>query len=485
MRNHWMKCAAGARLQALLLALALPALAATAADEQDPESRFDALSEVVAKEMKELGIPGAPVGIVHEGRRFTKGFGVTNVDHPLGVTDQTLFQIGSITKTFTGTLLLRLIEEKALGLDDRVRDLVPDFSVSDENATENATVRDLLTHVGGWEGDVFEDQGSGDDAVALYVAALKDVEQLAPLGSVWSYNNSGFVVAGRVVEAVTGETYEQALETKVLEPLGLSGCFIDPADVMTRRFASGHGVGEHGATVLRPWPIGRYAHAAGGLACSVRSLLRYARFHLGMVSAPTVLSSEAVERMRRVILQKHGSDGRMALTWHLADIDGVETVGHGGGTVGQISSLTMVPERGFALVVLTNAGRGGRLARTVRREAMRAYLGLTDSDPEASEASEAQLARYAGRYSRPFADLDLVFEDGALNARLTVKRGFPNRDSPPPPPSPFFALGLHVEDRLVVEEGPRKGALIEVVRLADGNIGWIRFGGRIYRRVVE
>ncbi|HSR68728.1 MAG TPA: serine hydrolase domain-containing protein [Acidobacteriota bacterium] len=449
----------------------------------DLDARFDELAEMTAVEMKSLGVPGAALGIMYQGRRFTRGLGVTNVDHPLTVTDETLFQIGSITKTFTGTLLLSLAEEGKLDLNAPVRRYLPDFRVSDPEASEKATVRDLLTHVGGWEGDVFEGYGEGDDASARYVEALAEVEQLAPLGTVWSYNNSGFVVAGHVVEAVTGDTYEDALHEHVLDPLGLEQCFIRPADVMTHRFAVGHGAGSSGARVLRPWPIGRYAAAAGALACSVRDLLRYARFHLGEIEAPEVLAAEALQRMHRPILTKHGSQARMALTWHVDSVEGVDLVSHGGGTLGQISMLTLVPERGFAFALLTNAGGGGQLTRQIRRAALESFLGLTVTDPEPIEAAEERLRQYVGRYVRPFSDVVVTLNDGKLLAQLIPKRGFPNREAPVPPPRPPFPVGLYREDGLVVLEGPRKGSTADVIRLEDGSIGWLRMGGRIHRRV--
>jgi CubicO group peptidase (beta-lactamase class C family) len=123
---------------------------------------------------------------------------VTNVDHPLPVTDRTLFQIGSISKTFTGTAMMRLIEQGKVRLDAPVRTYLPDFAVRDRIASRDVTVLDLLTHMSGWEGDLFEDTGEGDDAVARYVANLKKNEQVAPLRRLRSYNNSGFIVTARL-----------------------------------------------------------------------------------------------------------------------------------------------------------------------------------------------------------------------------------------------------------------------------------------------
>jgi CubicO group peptidase (beta-lactamase class C family) len=247
----------------------------------DPETTWERLGEFVTQTMERKNVPGVSVGILHRGEAATAGFGVTSVAHPLVVTDETLFQIGSITKTFTGTAIMRLVETDKLDLDATVRTYLPDFRVADEAASAQATVRHLLTHMGGWVGDLFHDTGAGNDALASYVAAMADLEQLAPIGTVWSYNNAAFCLAGRIIEVVMEQSYREALKALVLEPLKLRNSYLNPVDVMTHRFAVGHNVGEDGPQIAHPWPIPRASNPAGGIACDVRDLLRYARFHLG------------------------------------------------------------------------------------------------------------------------------------------------------------------------------------------------------------
>ena len=183
------------------------------------------------------------MGILENGEIKAASFGVTNHDHPLDVTEGTLFQIGSITKTFTGTLIMKLVEAGKIDLDATVISYLPDFKVADEEATRSATVRHLLTHTSGWFGDFFFDTGPGEEAIARYVEGMFELEQLAPLGKVWSYNNAGFSLAGRIVEVVTQKTYQEALKEMILEHLGLQNTFFDPGDLITYRFAVGHNGG--------------------------------------------------------------------------------------------------------------------------------------------------------------------------------------------------------------------------------------------------
>ena len=163
-------------------------------------STFTALQSHITTLMDEHHVPGVAVGILHNGETYTAGFGVTNVDHPLPVTDDTLFQIGSISKTFTGSLIMQLVAQSKVDLDATVRTYLPDFKLADEQAAANATIRHLLTHTGNWVGDFFIETGEGDDAAARYVARMAELSQLAPLGTVFSYNNAGFYVLGHIIE---------------------------------------------------------------------------------------------------------------------------------------------------------------------------------------------------------------------------------------------------------------------------------------------
>ncbi|MGA9351012.1 MAG: serine hydrolase domain-containing protein [Anaerolineae bacterium] len=448
------------------------------------EANWDRLGEFVAKVIEEKGVPGVAVGILHKGETVTAGFGVTNVDHPLPVTDETLFQIGSITKTFTGTAIMRLVEMGKLDLDATVRTYVPDFKVSDETAASQATIRHLLTHMGGWAGDFFDDTGAGDDALARYVANMADLEQLAPLGTVWSYNNAGFSLAGYVIEMVTGKGYQAALKELVLEPLGLNHCYFEPGDVMTYRFAVGHNVSEEGAQVARPWPLPRSVYPAGGITCHVKELLRYARFHLGDGTAEDgtkLLTPESLSQMHSPQVTIWGSEA-WGLTWAVDETHGTRQLSHGGGTTGQVSLLLLIPEHDFAIAILTNADRGGFVTDDVSRWALKQYLGLEIPDPTPLESSEEQLAAYVGRYSRPFADIELGILGGRLVGQMIYKGSFPTKDLPPPPAPPPMSLALCEKDRLLVLDGPFKRAKAEIVRKPDGSIGWLRASGRIHVR---
>ena len=241
-------------------------------------------------EMIRLHIPGVALGILHGGEKFSAGFGVTNLENPLPVDPDTLFQVGSITKTFTATALMRLIERGQAEIDTPIRLILPGFRLADQAVAENASLRHIFTHTGGWLGDYFDDAGPGDDALATVVARMDGLPQEAPLGEIYSYNNSGFYLAGRVLELLFGETYETAVQKLVLDPLGMDRSFFFARDAITYRVASGHSAvypGQGGRPeVLRPWWLARAANPLGGLLSTVNDLLRYARLYIHRGTAP-------------------------------------------------------------------------------------------------------------------------------------------------------------------------------------------------------
>lgn len=450
----------------------------------DAGELFAAICERIPDAMSRHKVPGVALGITCEGRDFARGFGVTSINHPLPVDESTLFQIGSTTKTFTATALMRLVEAGKLDLDAPLRTYMPAFRMKDPDVTARVTTRHLLNHSGGWEGDWFEDTGDGDDALAKYVGLMSKLPQLSPLGSVLSYNNSAFSLAGRLIEVLTGKTYETALKELVLSPLGLKRSLLLPTQVMLHGFAVGHATVADKTIVLRPWQLTRASRAAGGIAASILDQLRYARFHLGDGTAEDgarVLSPQTIAAM-----QSPGEIGeldyKMGLGWRIQSIGGIARVFHGGGTWGQISGFVMAPERKFGLALMTNSNTGGLVARDATKELLPKFLGYEDPEPVELPMAAAQMAEYAGRYDQLLGDVELKVEDGKLMFHVSPKGGFPNRDIRPGPPPPPFRAGLVAPDRIAMVEPAMKDIQGEFLRSPDGKIAFLRWGGRIHVR---
>ena len=444
----------------------------------------DLCDEVVAA-MARFGVPGAAVGVLRDGVAYAAGFGITNVAAPVAVDDHTLFQIGSITKTFTGTAIMRLVEAGKLDLDASVRTYLPELRLRDEEVAARVTIRHLLNHTGGWLGDYFDDTGMGDDALAQIVARVAELPQWTPLGQYFSYNNAGFYLAGRIIEVITGQTYEAALQALVLDPLGMAESFFFAADCISRRVAVGHTVGETGATVARSWALPRAAHAVGGISASVRDVLTYARFQLGDGTTPDgtrLLTRDTLTTMQTATTPAGSGAGSVGLTWMVKDLAGVRTVRHTGGTNGQISVLLLVPARRFALTIVTNADQGSELHSAVVPGALRRFCGI-DSAPPAPPARAADaLVPYAGVYRGALNDIEITLAEATLSLQTRPKGGFPQRDTPPGATPPPTRIATYDDDTLIALDPPYTDGRGEFLRDKAGAIAWIRFGSRLARR---
>lgn len=427
---------------------------------------MDVFESVRAKQ-EELRVPGVAVGVLQDGEERHEAFGVTSVDNPLEVTPDTRFQSGSIGKTFTGTAVMYLVAEGKLDLDRPVREYLPGLELADADATERVTMRHLLSHTGGWEGDYFDDTGWGDDAVARYVERMRKLPQLTPVGKLWAYNNAGFALAGRVVEVVTGERFEDVVQRLVLDPLGMISSTYWPWEVMTERFVVGHRDEDGEVRVARPWPVGRSAHPAGGLTSTTPDLLRYARLHL---DPPPELAP-----MQEPQAPAADEGEWVGLTWYGEDRLG--TIRHGGGTVGQLSLVVLRPSRGFALAVLTNHAPNGLQVI----EAALAAAGLKDSDSEPVHV--APVDDYAGVYETAMGRLTITPKGERIRIEDEPFGGFPTPDTPPPPAPPPVDAFFYTRDRWIIDGGPWSGVRGHFIRSDTGELAWLRLGGRLYRRV--
>lgn len=455
-------------------------------DESELESK---LAELAG----DLQVPGAAVGVYHQGREQYATHGITSIESPVPVTEDTLFQFGSTGKTFTATALMRLVEQGKVDLDAPVRRYVPEFQLKDEATAERVTILQLLNHSAGWQGDFFEDTGRGDDAVARYVEKMAELEQVSPLGSHASYNNAAVVLAGRVIEKVTGQVYEEAIKELLLDPLGLEQTFAFMNDIMTRRFAVGHTHHRDGTiTVARPWALPRSVAPAGGWSATVRDQVAWARFHLGDgrgKDGEQVLSKASLDRMKvpTFSLGSSAIGDAVGISWLIKDVDGVRLVGHGGSTNGQRSAFQTVPERDFAVVVLTNSvPNGAQLHGAVVKWALERYLSVVEPEPKPLTVTEEELAEYTGEYRAIGSIVRLFAEDGRLLlrsepspealARIRERGGEEPEEQPPQP------IAILADDKYIMAGGPAKGARGYFVRDGSGAVTGVNVGGRLATR---
>lgn len=450
-------------------------------------NKFEQLCDLSQQLMAQKDLPGMGLAVLHEDKIQTAGLGITSVDHPLDVTADTLFQIGSISKTMTGTVAMRLIEQKKLELDGNVRDYIPDFKVQDKAASENVTIRHLLTHTGGWAGDYFHETGRGDDNLKRYVEDMASLPQLAPLGEFFSYSNSSYALLGRIIEVVTGGVFETIMQDMLFDPLGMTSATYDPTVAMTHRFAVGHETKNNKTSIKRPYAMPRAVNPMGGVLCNVGDMLRYARFYLAdgtTDKGERLLQEDSIAKMHSP--QIHVKKGfNIGLSWVLGEASGSNTVWHNGGTVGQLALLTLIPEHNFAFAAVTNSDQGSLVYSAVQKEAFSLFLGIeaqAESEAQHIEQPEVDLLDFVGLYSRPLLDLEIGLVGKKLVGIITPKQAFPSENALLAPPQPPMTLELK-DNILLIKDGMGEGATIDILRNTNGDIGWIRFGSRLLPKI--
>lgn len=452
------------------------------------------LEERLRTLIEQHGIPGAQVAVLDGDEIVEAAAGVLNRNTQVATTPQSLFLPGSIGKSYTATVVMGLVDEGEIELDAPVVTYLPDFRVADPHVSKWVTVRHLLNHTGGFDGDWFVDTGRGEDCLERYVERCADVQQVFPLGAIWSYCNTGYSVLGRIVEVVTGLVWEEALRQRLLAPLGLTQSVVYPEEALLHAAAAGHTANPErpGELMVVPqWGLYRSCGPMGAtIVASAADVVRFAQLHLRRGTAPDgtqLLRPETVERMQveeaglfdRVLLGK-----AYGLGWIVDDWDGVRIVGHDGNSLGQNAFLRMAPEHGFAVCIQSNVDSAFGLARELLSWLFTERLGVGPAEPPqaADGPVDVDVERLAGRYER--VGLDLVFRgDGDGRFVVDVLPNGPVRQMAPIEGIPLrpvnertFLLKLPIADQEIA------GTFLN----PDDDTAaptYFHFGGRAHRRV--
>ena len=450
------------------------------------------LSDFVQETAQEYGIPGVAVGVWVDGHEMYACHGVTSTDNPLPVDQDTLFVLGSVTKTYTATTLMCLVEKGLVELQAPVRLYVPELKLTDEQAATEITVLNLLNHTAGLDWGLILDTGEGDDALSTYVAKMADLKLISAPGARASYSQAGYNLAGRIIEKVTGLTYESAVASLLLEPLGLSHSFFNRDDIMTRRFAVGHNPDEGGKlSVARLWRRWRGDNPGGGLASSVSDQIRWARFHLAdgrTQSGVRLLSAERLHQMKEPTVALRGSTlgDSIGISWFLRTVDGVRTVGHGGSANGQFAELLTVPERAFAVVSVSNSSPDGiPFNQAVVRWALATYLGVIEREPELLPYNEKRALEIIGRYETNAQRLAIAKSEAGLTLEVGIKpeiRAAADKELPPDYPPENIGLLPGDKDEYILTSGGLKGQRGFFTRDESGKVVGVDLAGRLFKR---
>lgn len=446
-----------------------------------PTPRYPDLDACAYQELGRFTVPGAAIAVLHDGEVARHAYGVANLETKQPVTPETLFQIGSISKIFTATIAMQLVDEGTLDLDAPVASYLPDLRLGDAAAQRSVTLRHLLSHTSGIEGDRFDDYGSGDDALAKAIAEFPTLRQLSPPGKLWTYCNSGFNLAGAVIEQLTEKPFESAMRQRLLDPLGLGRSFYFAHEAIAYPVAVGHSQEPgHAPTVARHYPLPRAVNAAGGIIGTVGDLLRFAAFHLadGLFDGERRLSEASARAMRQAQTPAANFADRYGLGWALRGAGGALVVGHGGTTNGFQAQLTLVPERAFALAILTNGARGASAIRSIERWLIDEHCGLTLDEAPSTTLPPHRLARFAGSYQQPNASVTVAAVDDHLRIDVVTKSPLTRKETV----LPTMTAAPIGEHEFVVTEGDSAGSRLDFLPATDDPPRRIRLGGRLADR---
>jgi CubicO group peptidase (beta-lactamase class C family) len=387
------------------------------------------LREQVAAYCDSRKVPGYLAGVYHAGQQSIVAHGLANVVTRAPMREDSGFLFGSITKLLTTTLVLQQVERGAIDLDERVVTYLPEFTLTTAGAAERVRVRHLLSHTNGIDADLFLPDASGRGALKLYVELLgQQCGTLFEPDEYVSYSNGGMIVAGRLLEVVTGTAYHDILDRELYAPVGMDHSCTSAEKAILRSTAVGHfpdpTTGDARRTDMFKLPD-TWAPAGSTPIGSIGDLLAFARTHLAGGVSPSgkhVLARELTERMRSVAHDMHTPNvSPIGLSWVLMPFGETTVLSMSGASPGGVAVLVVVPEHDFAFVAFGNDARAMALHDQLILWLLRERLKIQVPDLVSETVPVRDLSPYAGTYRSNQLRVDVTVVDGQLEETVTYE----------------------------------------------------------------
>ncbi|MGC4107423.1 MAG: serine hydrolase domain-containing protein [Thermomicrobiales bacterium] len=468
-----------------------------AGDAAEPRSwpldapAYASLEAAVQGEAARWNVPGIGAAVLHDGEITATATGVRSIATKMPFTTNTISQIGSISKVFTTTLVMTLVEEGKLDLDEPVTTYVPDLRLGDQHARAALTLRHLLSHSGGFEGDRFLDYGRGDDAYERSMVEMDTLQQWFQPGELCSYCNVGFYLIPLIIQRVTGEVPEDLMRKRIFEPLGMETVTFYAEEAITRDHAVGHNLGDrlNGPSIARPFIIGgRHVNLCGNILATPTELLKFAQLHIndGEYEGKRVISAESAELMRTPQIEAGPPNRAFGQGWSMYTWPELKVIEHTGGTIGYRAYLSVAPDRKYAIAIVTNGDTGASAMQTIEAWAMKHYLDASRPVPQPIERSAEELDSFTGTFVRHNGRFVITREDGALHVAQTA---ISERTGEESDEDGFRLVPVAFADRPLfrIPEGPGLGTLVDFIYLPTREAPetdrlLMRMGGRLAAR---
>ena len=377
------------RAKLLLLLVMLPMLATAAPPDRE------AIEKAMQRTMDAFQVPGMTVAVVHQGQvHFTGGLGIGETGDEAPVTAETLFQIASVSKAFTAAALAVLVDEGRLAWDAPVIDYLPEFRMYDPWVTREFTVRDLLTHRSGLPlgaGDLLLFP-EGDTSRDEIVRAMRFLKPSTSFRSQYDYDNLLYIIAGVVVERVSGLAFEDFLEQRVLRPAGMSRCTASLERIGRRAATATPHVRLEGELETTRSLITRTSAPAGGINCDAQGMARWMQLVLNRgqtAEGETVISQAQFDQLLKPVtlvsppayMVEHAGAylGAYALGWNVSSFHGEPMYSHSGGLWGMTSFIAVLPRRGLAVFASNNLASAA--PRAIVQDLLEAFMADSHAQP--------------------------------------------------------------------------------------------------------
>jgi CubicO group peptidase (beta-lactamase class C family) len=377
------------------------------------------LPALVHELLAEYGIPSATIGVLQDGTAALFAVGVKSVSTGEAATVDTIYQCGSMTKTWTALAFMQLVDEGKVDLDRPVRTWLPAFRVADPEVSVDVTPRHLLCHTSGIE-EAFGDPGEGDDVYERMVDGIADAPQVHPLGHTHGYSAAlGYAILARVMEVVDGRRWDDIMRVRLLDPLGLTDTSTRREHVDQRRAATGHLLRslDEGPIISPVAYLPRCFGPGGNANSTVRDVLTTAQVFLSGGKAPggtPVVSPAMVREMmqsRVPVPDPYLFGPAWALGLIVCDWHGETVYATDGSTIGQSARLRILPGSNVAIAMLTNGGPREGFYKKVFNEVLAELDAVTIPDlPAPDPALRLDPSRYVGEYGRPGTGYEVTAE---------------------------------------------------------------------------
>lgn len=352
------------------------------------------LDELMQNTLKTFDVPGMSVGIIKDGTLvYAKGFGVSSLSSKNKMDQNTLVGIASNSKGFTATALAILADEGKLSFDDKVTQYLPEFQMYDPYVTRNITIKDLITHRAGLglgQGDLMFFPEGGNLTVNDIIHNVRYLKPENDFRTTLDYNNIMFIVAGEIIHRVSGLSWAEFIEQKILKPVGMNssfGSYNRAKAAKVTNIIDAHAPVD-GRVVAVPHDWNETANAAGGIISNITDMATWAEFLMNGFTTKDgkkLVSDKQIQQLWNLqistpVALKNAYDsnfGGYGLGWFLTDVKGHKQVYHTGGLIGTVTQFTLIPDMKLGIVVLTNQ-QSGAAFNTITNTVKDAYLGVQD-----------------------------------------------------------------------------------------------------------